>query len=82
MFHISGNQKRRLEQLATFKNKNKSKGIKYDIPIERKLNSSADGKGGFITHGNPGCAGTLDTHEATSSLEDTRSTQGIVLTYS
>lgn len=54
----------------------RSKWIKYDITMERKLNSSAHDKGGFIIHRHPGCATTRDGWD-TPSLEDKFNTPGI-----
>lgn len=63
------------------KNKNKKQGLKYDITIERKFNSSAHSKGGFIIHWHPRGAMTLDTDKAVPSLED-KFNASIVLIYS
>ena len=54
----------------------RSKWIKYDITVERKLNSSAHDKGGFIIHRHPGCATTRDGWD-TPSLEGKFNTPGI-----
>lgn len=65
MFPISGDREKARSGKQPLKIKIRSKRIKYDITIERKLNSSALDKGGFIIHRHHCPALTSQTDEAT-----------------
>lgn len=65
MFPVSGDRERARSSKQPLKIKIRRKRIKYDITIERKLNSSALDKGGFMIHRHHGPALTSETDEAT-----------------
>lgn len=65
MSRVSDDREKARSSKQPLKIKIRRKRIKYNVTIERKLNSSALDKGGFIIHRHHGPALTSETDEAT-----------------